>query len=60
MKSKRPSPKPRREALVFSVVLIAVLASLLLVEHSPAAPEHVAASIAAMGLEWVGPIYVEP
>lgn len=57
MKSKRPSREPRREAAVFSVVLAAVTATLLLVEHSPAAPEHVAVTIAALGLQWVEPLY---
>jgi hypothetical protein len=59
MKPKRPSRKPRREALVFSVVLTAVMASLLLVEHSPAAPEQVAATIVSVGLEWGAPVYAE-
>lgn len=58
MKPKRLCPKSRREAMVFSVVLAAVLTSVLLVEHSPAAPKDSAVSIAALGLEFVvQPLY---
>jgi hypothetical protein len=57
MKFKRANRKPRHEAWVFSVVLVAVVASLLLVEHKPAAPEQVAASIASIGLGWVDAAY---